>query len=237
MLEDGSWIKYDYMCGDAMAEVIASRVLDVLKFEHIPYDFYQNEITTCISPNLLKEGESLITLHRYFVSRYDYQELEEFYNFIFRKGAFKERYQRLVEALHSHFGGLENENLLYQTFIADVVCLNSDRHLNNIAFIRSVDGRFRTCPIFDMGCSFLVGELVNLIHLDGLGVTDRIKKIQGGFALKPFFMNFRTIEKAENIRAIALSRENLNYILQQELENYKEIKFNAKYRLLNFLKE
>lgn len=127
--------------------------------------------------------------------------------------------------------------MLYQTFIADVICINSDRHLNNIAFIRSEDGKFRTCPIFDMGCSFLVGELVNLIHMQGYGVSNKIKKIQNGFALKPFFMNFRTIEKSEHVKKHLLTGENLEYILPETLENYKEIKLNAKYRLLQFLEK
>ena len=102
ILEDKSWIKYDYMGGDAIAEVIGSRVLDVLGYELIPYAFYKGYTKTCISPNFLKE-ESLITLDRYFSTVFTNNEENKFYSHVFEHGTFKEKFDKLVSMLERYF--------------------------------------------------------------------------------------------------------------------------------------
>lgn len=66
----------------------------------------------------------------------------------------------------------------------DSIILNEDRHLNNISFIKGINGKYSLCPIFDNGLSFLsdtrdypMGE--KLFYLS--------KKVKA----KPFNVDFR----------------------------------------------
>lgn len=38
----------------------------------------------------------------------------------------------------------------------DAIILNEDRHLNNVSFIKSINGDYSLCPVFDNGGSFFI---------------------------------------------------------------------------------
>ena len=106
--------------------------------------------TACSSENFLQYGEELITiahlLKKCIGSNY-LKELEK-----------QKSLQKKIEYIVNNVKSITNLDRFgeYLTilFEADMLFLNDDRHLNNIAVIRKED-QFRYCPLFDFGAGVL----------------------------------------------------------------------------------
>ncbi len=61
----------------------------------------------------------------------------------------------LVETMKEISGLQDFGAYLTLLFEIDALIVNQDRHLNNIAVMRTADG-YRFCPIFDNGAAFLL---------------------------------------------------------------------------------
>ena len=131
-----------------------------------------------VSENFKREDESLITANTILKNSLGTGYLEEFN----RRTSLKERIRLLVDAMEEATGmqnirlhdlmdfnrafqqydtpeeatGMQNMGEYLTTlFEIDALFLNQDRHLNNIALIRD-RSRYKPCPIFDCGDSFLL---------------------------------------------------------------------------------
>lgn len=162
--ESNCWYKADAFGYEALAEAAASIVLrqysNVVSELGIPVVEYNIEQATlhgrphivCTSKNFLHAGESIVTVHRLLsVAMPDYQERMR------KAKTLPNKIRLLADAVEDITGLDEFAQYLTLLFEVDALILNTDRHLNNIAVLRSGD-KFRYCPIFDNGGAFLFAE-------------------------------------------------------------------------------
>jgi len=154
------WYKLDLFGYEALAETVASALLKQCNIEELGFQFVEYQMekvevrkhqrTGCSSKNFLRADEELITiahLLRKGVGTGYLKELKKQENLQKKITYLVENVERLTGL--DKFG--EYLTLLFET---DMLFLNDDRHLNNIAIIRNEDG-FRYCPLFDFGAGLL----------------------------------------------------------------------------------
>ena len=154
------WYKLDLFGYEALAETVVSTLLkksnvEEKGFEIAEYQMEKLEVrkrqrTGCSSESFLQDGEELITVAHLLkkgVGTNYLKELEKQKNLQKKIAYIVEHVERLTGL--DRFG--EYLTLLFE---ADMLFLNDDRHLNNIAVIRKED-TFRYCPLFDFGAGLL----------------------------------------------------------------------------------
>ncbi len=161
--ESEQWYKLDTGCFEAYAETVAAALFaqsnieqelgfSVVRYQVAPVSVHQKQHIACVSSNFLQEGQELITLAHLLkrVVGADYQQVL----FGGRK-TIPQKVEALVNAV-SDATGLQGFGA-YLTLLleCDMLILNEDRHLNNIAVVRGADG-YSYCPLFDHGISFLL---------------------------------------------------------------------------------
>lgn len=164
-LEDGKWYKLDQFGYEALAETFTSMLLENSNMEkQTPFTFvrYQmerlyvhgRERTGCSSENFLKEGQSIVTISHLLKQYLGASPGDT----LARLHSDKKRMAYLAEATADFTGLQEFPQYLTLLFEIDALVLNDDRHLNNIAVIRTGEG-FDYCPIFDQGAGLLSNML------------------------------------------------------------------------------
>lgn len=158
--EENRWYKVDMHGYEGLAETVAASLLTKTNIRERGFSFaeYRTELlevhgkrrTGCSSQNFLREGESLLTLATLFekgVGREWENELDHQPNLRHKIAWIVDQTIRLTNL--ERFG----EYLTLQLEL-DMLFVNEDRHMNNIAVIRSGD-TFGYCPLFDFGAGFL----------------------------------------------------------------------------------
>ena len=160
--EKNRWYKVDAHGFEALAEAVASTLLlrhsNVEKELGIPIVQYRVERATVHghsrivseSENFLQKGQSIVTAYRLLTNAVpDYRAR------FARARSLPEKICFLVDTVEE-VSGLRNFGAyLTLLFEVDALILNDDRHLNNIAVLRTPNG-FLPCPLFDNGSSFLL---------------------------------------------------------------------------------
>lgn len=229
-LYDDFWYKVDTGCGyHGVAETTASLLLartnleKDYSFSYVRYSFgeilYEGKMAfACKSKNFLKDNETVVTLF----------ELLRVYNnnlFSFLKYPsipLKERLVFLVQCVEEITGLDRFDEYLGLMLEFDYLVLNSDRHLNNIAFIRREDGTFNYCPLFDHGMSLFAD-----MYVPGDPVMTP-RKYMKSIPSKPFSVNFTSMLKAvrktfgRQLRFQKLSETELDYLLSFVRNEYRE---------------
>ena len=160
-MEQDRWYKLDQFGYEALAEVMTSQLLEYSTIEKdTPFSFVRyrmerlqvhgRERTGCSSVNFLPSNCSVITLSRLF-KQYLGRSIAEYLG---QLSSDKKRMMYLSETTAELTGLSAFPQYLTLLFEIDALVLNDDRHLNNIAIIRSSDG-FHYCPIFDQGAGLL----------------------------------------------------------------------------------
>lgn len=159
-LDDGRWYKLDQFGYEGLSEVVISKLLEKSNIEtETPFTFVRYRLEKinahgvercgCSSSDFLNEGESIVTLSHLFKSEgislnKTLQDLK----------SNKKRTAYLAEKT-AELTGLEDfPKYLSLLFEIDALFLNDDRHLNNIAVIRTTNG-YKYCPVFDNGAGLL----------------------------------------------------------------------------------
>lgn len=175
----------------------------------------------------MRKGEEIITLEKLFRQCYEVDltrilvgmELEEKLRYVV------EKVQNLTQI--PEFG-----KYLTQLLELDSVILNEDRHMNNIAVIRSnLTGQYRCCPVFDNGAAFFSDTRVDFGL--NLSVEECLKKIEA----KPFSKSFdEQMDMAESLYGqqlfIGFSEKDIQECLDY-VEGYEEA---VKQRVLEVLR-
>lgn len=151
------WYKEDNRGREGLAEYLVSHFLtftDLRPEEYILYEQgYINEKRGCRSKNFLKENESLVTFYRLYYSEFGGNLAER----LAKISTMEERIAFALKMIRS-LTGLDVTDYLKKIFMLDMIVLNEDRHVNNLAVI--FDGtEFRPAPIFDNGVSLLTANL------------------------------------------------------------------------------
>lgn len=154
------WHKLDLFGYEALAETVVSTLLkkcnveekgfQIAEYQMEKLEVRKHQRTGCSSENFLQAGEELITIAHLLkkgVGTHYLKELEKQKNLQKKIAYIVENVERLTGL--DRFG--EYLTLLFEV---DMLFLNDDRHLNNIAVIRKEDG-FRYCPLFDFGAGLL----------------------------------------------------------------------------------
>lgn len=155
------WYKLDQFGYEALSESLISILLEESNIERdTPFKFvrykpvrvvvHKRERTGCVSDNFLKEGQSLITINHLLSRVLGYPLKDRLLSLT----SDKKRIEYLAETTKEYTGLEHFGEYLTLLFEIDSLFLNDDRHLNNIAVIKTGD-EYDYCPIFDNGAGLL----------------------------------------------------------------------------------
>lgn len=153
--KDDIWYKADQNGYEGLAEYFISELLretNIDQFVH--YDMCQVEYNQfvyngCSSQNFLAEYETLITLPRLFQAYLNEDLINECERLDYTE---KDCLRHIVDNVINLTGLKEFGAYLTQMLEMDMLFLNEDRHLHNIAVIyNEATETYRYCPIFDNG--------------------------------------------------------------------------------------
>lgn len=150
------WYKKDNQGKEGLVEYLVSGLLTFSDLSPEEYVLYEqgtiNQAAGCRSRNFLGEGQELVTFYRLYYNEFG-RDLSQVLNDF---ATMEERIEYVVRFLQQSCK-VDVTEYLRKVFTLDMLVLNEDRHLNNLAVI--FDGeRFRPAPIFDNGLSLLTAN-------------------------------------------------------------------------------
>lgn len=150
------WYKKDNRGNEGRAEYLSSKLLAYSSLDVSEYICYEqgiiNGCTGCRSINFLGEGDELITFYRLY-----YNEFGKDLSIVLASlETMEERIEYVLRFIYQSCG-LDVTDYLKKVFTLDMIILNEDRHLNNLAVILRED-KFVPAPIFDNGVSLLTAN-------------------------------------------------------------------------------
>ena len=194
--ETNAWYKLDRIGFEALSEAVASEILrkysnieTELGYQIVPYhidsvDVHKAKRNASISPNFLKEGQSIQTAYHILkrVLGSDYQKV------LADEKTIPNRLKKIVDTIET-ISGLQNFGLyLTLLFEVDALIANEDRHLNNIAIIEE-NGTYQYCPLFDNGEGFMLDNVKYPFDVETKGLMKHLRA-------KPFQCRFGTLLSA-----------------------------------------
>lgn len=170
--KDNFWYKKDSQGNEGLAEYLASGVLrysNLKKNEFVEYEMGMiNGKSGCRSRNFLPNGWSVITFYRLYYNEFGKNLAEVIAGF----DSMEERIEYVIRFIKQSCG-LDVRDYLKKTITLDMLILNEDRHLNNLAVIFAED-HFKIAPVFDNGISLLTAnKSVNW----KFGLEDNVKRV------------------------------------------------------------
>ena len=158
--ENDRWYKLDLFGYEGLAETVTSALLaktnvKELGFRTVPYRMERLEVhrrtrNGCSSPNFLMPGAAIVTLSQLLRKGVgpDWQTAAG------RLPNLRSRVQWMAEQATELTGLARFGEYLTLLFEIDMLFGNEDRHLNNIAVLRTGES-FDYCPLFDFGAGLL----------------------------------------------------------------------------------
>ena len=185
----GSWYKLDQYGYEALAETMASVVLEKSNIEtQTPFTFVRYQMAKlrvrgverngCMSQSFMQPGQSLITVNRLLSNHLGAPLTHKLINL----SSDIKRIAYLADAVAEYTGLTAFPRYLALLFEVDALICNDDRHLNNIAVIES-GGRYDYCPIFDNGAGLLSNTQVSRMDIAP-------KALVAALTAKPFNTTF-----------------------------------------------
>ena len=219
--EENIWYKLDLFGYEALAETVVSKLLKLSNIEEngikiTDYDMtkvmvHKIERTACVSKNFLKDGEEIITIAALLRKGIG----SEYIRNIEKQSSLQKKIDYIVtnvEKLTGLDGFGEYLTLLFET---DMLFLNDDRHLDNIAVIRK-ENKFDYCPLFDYGAGLLSNIRDYPLDIEAKGMIKNV-------VARPFDCNFvRQINAAEKLYGRQFEPEFTNDDVEKSLENVDE---------------
>lgn len=180
------WYKKDNRGNEGLVEYLVSNFLRYTDLESEEFVMYEygtiNGQSGCRSKNFLKHNEELVTLYRLYFNEYG-KDLSQVIN---EMEEMEERIDYVIRFVEKSCG-IDIFKYLGKILTVDMIILNEDRHLNNLALI--FDGNsFKPAPIFDNGLSLLTGnQSVNW----NFSVSENVKRV----IARPFSGNHEKMVK------------------------------------------
>ena len=194
--ETNAWYKLDRIGFEALSEAVACEILrkysnieKELGYQIVPYridsvDVHKAKRNASISPNFLKEGQSIQTAYHILkrVLGSEYQKV------LADEKTIPNRLKKIVDTIEA-ISGLQNfGQYLTLLFEVDALIANEDRHLNNIAIIEE-SGTYQYCPLFDNGEGFMLDNVKYPFDVETKGLMKHLRA-------KPFQCRFGTLLSA-----------------------------------------
>ena len=150
------WYKKDNRGREGLSEYLVSRFMDFTSLESYEYIRYEegkiNGNSGCRSKNFLTGEDELITFYRLY-----YNEVgKDLSKVIATMDTMEERIEYVIDFIKASCD-LDIREYLSRVLTLDMIILNEDRHLNNLAIIMRGD-EFMPAPIFDNGVSLLTAN-------------------------------------------------------------------------------
>ncbi len=154
--KDDFWYKKDNRGNEGRVEYLVSRFMEFTSLAKTEYVEYEegtiNGKTGCRSRNFLGKEDELITFYRLY-----YNEVgKDLSKVIANMETMEERMEYVIDFIQQSCQ-LDIRNYLSKVLTLDMICLNEDRHLNNLAVIMH-GNQFYPAPIFDNGISLLTAN-------------------------------------------------------------------------------
>lgn len=174
--ENNVWYKLDQFGYEALAEAVASKILEKSNIEaDTPFTFVRYDIekvnvhniarTACVSENFLNSGNAIVTINKLISNNLDTSLLHKLSKF----NSDKKRIQYIVDITTEITGLKCFDKYLTLLFEIDSLIMNDDRHLNNIAVLEN-NGKFDYCPIFDNGAGLLSNMQIYKTDIEPKGI-------------------------------------------------------------------
>lgn len=150
------WYKKDSRGKEGLTEYLVSKLLTFSDLETSDYILYEpgyiNDISGCRSKNFLREREELVTFYRLYYNEFG----KDLSQVLAGMESMEERIEHVLRFIKQSCG-LDVREYLKKVIMLDMLILNEDRHLNNLAVIFQGD-HFICAPIFDNGVSLLTAN-------------------------------------------------------------------------------
>ena len=174
--ENNVWYKLDQFGYEALAEAVASKILEKSNIEaDTPFTFVRYDVekvnvhniarTACVSENFLNSGKAIVTINKLISNNLDTSLLHKLSKF----NSDKKRIQYIVDMTTEITGLKCFDKYLTLLFEIDSLIMNDDRHLNNIAVLEN-NGKFDYCPIFDNGAGLLSNMQIYKTDIEPKGI-------------------------------------------------------------------
>ena len=154
--KNGYWYKKDSRGNEGLTEYLVSELMRYTSLKGDEYIKYENGIINgvsgCRSKNFLKKDQELITFYRLY-----YNEMGKNLAAVLNNMERMEERIEYVIAFIKQSCRIDIRDYLKKVFTLDMLVLNEDRHLNNLAIIMENDS-FYPSPIFDNGVSLLTAN-------------------------------------------------------------------------------
>ena len=219
------WYKKDSRGREGLTEYLVSKLLDFTDLDKEEYIHYEqgkiNGVSGCRSENFLHEEDELITFYRLYYNEFG-KDLSQVISVM---ETMEERIEYVVRFIQKSCN-LDVRDYLKKILTLDMIVLNEDRHLNNLAVLLRNE-TFIPAPIFDNGVSLLTAnQSVNW----RFSIEENVKRViarpfcgSHGKMVEYFGIGFNLdIEEAcQWIKQEPESRE--RNILEYQLRRYKNI--------------
>ena len=170
--KDGYWYKLDSQGKEGLCEYLTSKLLTFSSLEENEYIIYEqgliNGFNGCRSKDFLHKDEELITLYRLYYNEYG-QDLAKV---LAKFETMEKRIEYTLDFVRKSTG-YDIYDYLKKTFMLDMIILNEDRHVNNLALLSYDDG-FKSAPIFDNGKSLLTA---NFSYNKNFSIAENVKRV------------------------------------------------------------
>lgn len=170
--KDGYWYKKDSRGHEGRAEYLVSRLLDFTTLDKEEYIQYEegmiNDCSGCRSRNFLEDGAELITFYRLYYNAMG----KNLAQVIAAMDRMEDRIEYVIEFIRQSCG-LDIRIYLRKILTLDMIVLNEDRHLNNLALVMR-NNNFYPAPIFDNGVSLLTANKSINRHLS---IEENVKRV------------------------------------------------------------
>lgn len=187
--DTNQWYKLDQFGYEALSETLISILLEesniekdapftFVRYEPVRLIVHSRERTGCVSENFLAEGQSVITINHLLSRVLGYPLKDKLSAF----SSNKKRTEYLAEATKDCTGLDYFGEYLTLLFEIDSLFLNDDRHLNNIAVLKT-DNKYDYCPIFDNGAALLSDTRLSPMDIEPKALISSLKA-------RPFNMSF-----------------------------------------------
>lgn len=210
------WYKLDQFGYEALSETLISILLEksniekdtsftFVRYEPVRLIVHNRERTGCVSDNFLKKGQSVITINHLLSRVLGYSLKDKLLSLT----SDKKRIAYLAEATRDCTGLDYFGEYLTLLFEIDSLFLNDDRHLNNIAVIKTGD-KYDYCPIFDNGAGLLSDTRLSPMDIEPKALISSLRA-------RPFNMSFtRQMNTARALygKQLLMPRLSREYIME-----------------------
>ena len=230
-VKDGYWYKLNKLGYENIAEYLCSFVLECSNCKkYVSYEICKvNGKSACRSYDFLKPGQEFVTFQNLYEQYYGIKLTDKVMEF-------REISERIAYTLEfvKKVTKLDLTEYLKTILTLDMLCLNEDRHFDNLGVLYSIkDNVFTEAPVFDNGLSLCsdygtypldeeIEEIVTKVTALPFSGSFELQAAAIGFGLKiDYQMLYRKLDALESEEYF--SRNRAIKMLRYQLDRYRKV--------------